>query len=305
MRVTTFLIIFSLLISCKPSVPSFQDKMVSLEKSYSQNPTIENANELIEIYAEYTKNNPEELSENSRLLRKTAQIYFDNQEFLKSAGTLVLAIKQYYQSGETQENILQLADIYQNHLSNPEAATATLNGFIHAFPDHENSEQLKKELGESYVDLNPNLIALGTKIFETPDGKPGFNRDAAEKYIGHSEIYALTNGGNVDLASDMLMKAASVARTAKNYSKALEYYYWLSEAYPEHEAGKKAFFLQAFTLDNDMGKAEEARPIYQAFVNKYPDHHFVDDANFQLKNLGKSNSQIIDSFEKQSNPPSQ
>ncbi|MBT8221501.1 MAG: tetratricopeptide repeat protein, partial [Bacteroidia bacterium] len=266
-----------------------------------EQPNAEHANQLIELYAEYVQNNPNDVDENARLLQKSARLYKDNKEYIKAAGILVMAIKQFFVSTSTAENIIELATIYQDNLDNQEAYIATLNGFLNAFPDHEAAEEISIELGETRVNITEHMIDLGTAIFETPDGSPGFDPDAANRYIGHSELYAMTNGGNSELASELLMKAASVARTGNSYTKALEFYQWISQIYPETDAGKKALFLHAFTLDNDMGKKEEAKPLYEQFIAAHPEHSFADDAEFQLKNLGKSSSEIIDAFEKEPN----
>ena len=56
--------------------------------------------------------------------------------------------------------------------------------------------------------------------------------------------------------------------------------------------------LSAFTLDNDLKRFEEARTLYEEFLERYPQNEFSDDARFLLENLGKDEEEIIRSFEK-------
>ena len=55
----------------------------------------------------------------------------------------------------------------------------------------------------------------------------------------------------------------------------------------------------AFTLDNDLQRHEEAKELYESFLEKYPDDDFADDTQFLLQNLGKTDEEIIQSFEGQ------
>jgi len=54
-------------------------------------------------------------------------------------------------------------------------------------------------------------------------------------------------------------------------------------------------------LDNQLGRKGEAKSLYEDFLAQYPKHHFADDAQFQLANLGKNDAQIIEEFNKKAN----
>ena len=53
--------------------------------------------------------------------------------------------------------------------------------------------------------------------------------------------------------------------------------------------------------DNDMKQIDQARSIYESFLEKYPNDEVADDTQFLLNNLGKSDDEIIKGFE-QSQP---
>ena len=55
-------------------------------------------------------------------------------------------------------------------------------------------------------------------------------------------------------------------------------------------------FLIAFTLDDGLKQFDEAKIAYEAFIGKYPNDPFADDAQFSLNNLGKDINELIDQF---------
>lgn len=55
----------------------------------------------------------------------------------------------------------------------------------------------------------------------------------------------------------------------------------------------KRFFLEAFTYDNELKEVDVARQLYEQFIDKFPKDELADDAKFLLKNLGKSDDEIL------------
>ena len=100
------------------------------------------------------------------------------------------------------------------------------------------------------------------------------------------------------LSVKYLSKAGETARLLRQFDKALEIFGKIEKNYPNSREAAAAMFMKAFTLDNDLKKLEEAKLAYEAFLQKYPNDEFADDAQFLLKNLGKSPEEIIKVFEK-------
>ncbi|MCC6726999.1 MAG: tetratricopeptide repeat protein [Saprospiraceae bacterium] len=98
-----------------------------------------------------------------------------------------------------------------------------------------------------------------------------------------------------------LAKAGETARLLQQFDKALEIFSKIEKNYPNTKEAGAAMFMKAFTLDNDLKRLDEAKTAYEAFLQKYPKDEFADDAQFLLKNLGKSPEELIKEFEK--NPP--
>lgn len=290
------------LLSCKPKeeAKTLEQQIESLEASFNESPSSEGANELLVKYAEFTKANPNDDQMNSRILRRTARVYETAKEYVNAASTLVLALKKYYGSLETEANIATLIRYYEN-LENLEAAKTTMNGYLMAFPNGSKAESYREALGDDLIALPDQLQALALQIVNPQEGSQGLNVDAVNKYIGVAEIFALTNHAKDTLTSDFLFKAGKLATTIGNQEKAIECFQWIYSVLPDSKEAPSAKFTHAFTLDNQMGKKEEAKVLYEEFLQQYPDHHFADDTQFQLNNLGKGDAEILEELKKRAN----
>lgn len=95
-----------------------------------------------------------------------------------------------------------------------------------------------------------------------------------------------------------LSRAGETARLLRQYDKAFEIFGKIEKNYPGTKEAATAMFMKGFTLDNDLKQLEEAKTAYEAFLEKYPNDEFADDAQFLLQNLGTSPEEIIKGFEK-------
>ncbi len=99
------------------------------------------------------------------------------------------------------------------------------------------------------------------------------------------------------LSVNYLSKAGEIARIQRQYEEAISIFDKIEKNYPNTKAAAAAMFMKAFTLDNDLKKLEEAKAAYEAFIQKYPNDDFTDDAQYLLKNLGKSPEELVKEFE--------
>ncbi len=99
------------------------------------------------------------------------------------------------------------------------------------------------------------------------------------------------------LAASFLASAAEIARLHGKFDKALEHYDQILKKYADTKQAPRAMFMKAFTLDNDLKRSDEAKPLFEEFLAKYPNDEFADDAKFLLNNLGKTEEEIIKQFE--------
>lgn len=101
------------------------------------------------------------------------------------------------------------------------------------------------------------------------------------------------------LSPDFLFKAGDVAMNTNRSNKAISLYKRIINEYGDYKKAPEALFLQAYVYENNLGRLDKAKAIYEAFLTKYPDNDFADDAEVSLKYLGKSPEELIEIFQKE------
>jgi TolA-binding protein len=96
-----------------------------------------------------------------------------------------------------------------------------------------------------------------------------------------------------------LWKSGETARAVRAFGEAEEVLREIYETYPETEEAPKALFLHAFMLDEDLKQYDKAKSLYEAFLQKYPESDFTDDAQFLLKHLGKTDEEMLEFLRQQ------
>lgn len=94
-----------------------------------------------------------------------------------------------------------------------------------------------------------------------------------------------------------LFKAADLSSKTNEIHTAVQLFGKLAKDYPEHRHAPIAVFLQGFIYENQAGEPMKAKPFYEEFLKKYPDHPMAADVAFSLENLGKTPEELIRSFE--------
>lgn len=133
---------------------------------------------------------------------------------------------------------------------------------------------------------------LENELFEE-DGS--LNLVAAQSIIEAYRQYAKENQ-NDSLSPEYLFKALEISIQAENPSQSLSIISTLEQKYPTFEKTSIALFLRGFVLEN-LNDQKGAKVAYQEFIDKYPNHNFVDDAQSAINNLGKTPEELIKEFE--------
>ncbi|MCE3279043.1 MAG: hypothetical protein K0S44_1234, partial [Bacteroidetes bacterium] len=60
----------------------------------------------------------------------------------------------------------------------------------------------------------------------------------------------------------------------------------------------ESLYLQGYLLDNFLNDEVRAKAIYEQVIAKYPDMPYSADAKAAIKNLGKSDEELIKEFQK-------
>lgn len=141
------------------------------------------------------------------------------------------------------------------------------------------------------------MQVLDTILYAVVDAKTQrMAPDVGKQYVALVTQYAKARPDDVDSPA-LLYKAAEIARSIGEYRQALDMYSHIEQFFPKYEKASKACFMQAFTWAEDLQDIEQARLHYQAFIDKYPNDDFVDDAQILLDNLGKSDEEIFNSLQ--------
>ena len=73
----------------------------------------------------------------------------------------------------------------------------------------------------------------------------------------------------------------------QKFEEAVSNFKSLIEYYPKSKYAAESMFLVGFIYANDIKNYDEAKVYYEKFIATYPDNDLVDDAQYELKNLGK------------------
>jgi tetratricopeptide (TPR) repeat protein len=114
-----------------------------------------------------------------------------------------------------------------------------------------------------------------------------------EAYAVYAEKFS-----NYQLAADRLFKAGELAMGLGHKVKAIKYFDKVYLDYRDYEKRPYALFMKAFVLENQAAQYDQAKEIYQAFIEEFPDHPMADDAQYSIENMGKSPEELIREFEK-------
>jgi outer membrane protein assembly factor BamD (BamD/ComL family) len=173
--------------------------------------------------------------------------------------------------------------------------------FLFAACDNQPKEG--KENEEAYVALDKmNIDNLGAEIAKR---EKALNNDSTamdlRKAAALMEAYAVyaERFPNRASSAERLFKAGELAMSIKQTVQAIKYLDKVYREYPEFEKRPYAKFLKAFVLENQAQDFEQAKEVYQEFINEYPGHPMADDAEYSIRNMGKSPEELIREFERQ------
>ena len=117
-------------------------------------------------------------------------------------------------------------------------------------------------------------------------------RDLMEAYAAYGERFP-----NYENAADRMFKAGELAMGLGHKVQAIKYFEKVYNEYVDYEKRPYALFMKAFVLENQAMQYDEAKKTYEQFIAEFPTHEMVDDAEYSIKNMGKSPEELIREFE--------
>ncbi len=277
------------LLSCNPQ-GSLQNQITTLEAQMETASNNEQAAELLALYQSYVEKYPEDHEMNGRYLYRAAGLALQTGQAAEALNYAKQSLKDHYTSSNTLKTAVLLSQIYKSTLRNESVSITIDQAIDQAFPDAQMS------IAAGIPSLQNRLDTLRLNIFD--QSSYSINFQVANDYINSVEAYALVNPDAPE-APQLLFKAGEVARSIQTFAKAVDLLAWINDKYPDSKNNAQALFLRAFTLDDGLKEFEQARVLYQEFIDKYPDDPFADDAQFSMDNLGKDVNELIDGFGEQ------
>lgn len=180
-----------------------------------------------------------------------------------------------------------------------EVASILYKGFKTRFPTDERSKETEKYILTEQKDIHGYIKNLAEEVFKMPDDS-GLNKVAAQNYIDICESFALVNPED-KMAAEYLFRAAEMSRAIGGFSKMMSLYDWIYQYFPEYKKAPLALFLKGFALDSEFKQKEDAKKIYEQFLTEFPNDSLAKDVRFLLKNIGKSDEELLKEIEKKKN----
>ncbi|HKK87921.1 MAG TPA: tetratricopeptide repeat protein [Saprospiraceae bacterium] len=220
-----------------------------------------------------------------------------NRKFNDAAIAMKNLVIEYPKSAYVEDALYSLINIYKVKLRSPKVSAVLSDYLISINPEHEKKEELDGNIPDDYKGADDVLLNLReASLVQQEDGNVRVDRKNAKNLIFLSQMYAnfRPEGEN---AKEHLHNAAEFARSIADNEELLNILNVLIDEYPDSKQGQEALFLKAFYYENNLKDEEGARALYEKFIEKYPENDFADDAEFLLKNIGKSEEEILREFE--------
>lgn len=138
------------------------------------------------------------------------------------------------------------------------------------------------------------ISVLEAELFSQSSGM--INKEKADEVVDLYITFADTYPED-SISAEYLFKAADISMNMNLPTKAINLYKRIRAEYPGFRKAPECLFLTGYIYENYLGKLEEAKAIYEEFIDKYPDNDFADDAQISINNLGKSPEELIKEFE--------
>jgi outer membrane protein assembly factor BamD (BamD/ComL family) len=102
-------------------------------------------------------------------------------------------------------------------------------------------------------------------------------------------------------SAEFLFKAIEIAMNTGQGDLAIQFIDKFQKQYSDNAKLPTAIFLKGYIYENILKNTSKARIAYVEFITRFPKHQLVNDAKACIKNLGKTDDEIIKEFEEKLN----
>ncbi len=117
---------------------------------------------------------------------------------------------------------------------------------------------------------------------------------AYDRFIVHDSYYSV--------AKEYMFKAGELCRALNRPHDAIRYFNMLLDRDPKYKLAPAALFYKALVIGDMLNENEQAKALYQEFIDTYPDHPLVESAKASIDIQGKDLNELIKEFEKKNSP---
>ncbi len=136
------------------------------------------------------------------------------------------------------------------------------------------------------------IIELEQKLFEKTEPDAVLAQQMIDKYVNYAnKFHEDTN------APEFLFKAAEIAMNFGQPANSVNYLSRIEARYKEYDKYGACLFLKAYIYDYYLKDKEQAEKYYQKFIDEFPEHNLVEDANAALMFLDLDDAELIRKFE--------
>lgn len=287
-RAAVIVLLFGSIQSCRQSAS--EDNRFPI----SEITTVQALQSLFEEMKMYYASNPD--VDASEVFGNLASKAMDMSRTFDAEKILQHALHTYPKGKARYPNLFTLSGIYSDHLLMPEAGQIICCHLVKS--GYEPAISKFQCCLSNTFNGNDALSQLRNTVYD-PEREKTDGR-AALQYIAAAQSFALVYPEE-SICTEHLMEAASIALSVRAYPKALQSYDWIISGYPQSTIHPKAMFLKGFTYDNYLKDIDQARSAYEAYIAKYPNDDFADDARRLLEMLGLSTEEMLERITSQ--PP--
>lgn len=143
--------------------------------------------------------------------------------------------------------------------------------------------------------LLQQIQTVETALYEKPLAP--VDREKAAELVGYYLEYADAYHAD-SLSPEYLFRAADITSNLFEPGMAVMYLDRLMINYPDYPRFSRVLFTKAFVLENQLGKMDLARELYEEFLIRFPEDVLAKDVREALGNIGKTPEELIREFEK-------
>lgn len=209
--------------------------------------------------------------------------------------TKIADLEKAIKASPSPEKSDELIDLYTNLIADNNTDQATKADYTIKAAQVCLSQKRTEKAAKLQAPIEAAIAYQTTAMFDEKSQR--IVPKIAKDYVSTCDLFANMFPDH-EKAAGYLFEGAEKARILQNYRKAISMFDKILTKYPNSPKAAQSMFLKAFTMDDNLKDYDKAKVIYEAFLAKYPNDDFADDTQFLLKNLGKTDDQIIESFNK-------